>query len=294
MPGLKHHRATPTLLAAALLAALAAPAAWAQSFDLGQITGVSGAAGPVRLDEVLTIQPIALCNQLGNVCTDASLINRDFLVQTYAKVGVAVAVLPTRVLRNDDLMTSLDARTEAIAKATLIALHTAGVNADATSTNIKTLNVYFADDLQSNDGTTLFGFAALSGNGAVINSTAVGAYNRTDTVAHELGHNLGANHKTLSAGGADNLMTDGDTRSTPASVLTAAQKAQFLSSEYTLQAPHIAMTHQRKGTSSELTFTFLSGPEDLHLQRLVLDPPNLSQSVPDFSTRVWTTANALP
>lgn len=79
-----------------------------------------------------------------------------------------------------------------------------------------TINMFFVEDI--NGSGSYFGEAFVSGDGIAIGSAALLAANRIDTIAHEIGHNLGLKHTTLGAGGPENLMTDGGARAVPGSV----------------------------------------------------------------------------
>lgn len=78
------------------------------------------------------------------------------------------------------------------------------------------LNMYFVNDLLPGGGGTTYGLAWLNANGLAINHQVL-VDNRMDTVAHEIGHNLGLDHY----GGADlgkHLMTAGSDRIVPTTI----------------------------------------------------------------------------
>ena len=80
------------------------------------------------------------------------------------------------------------------------------------------VTMYLVNDLVS--GGTLFGEAWIDAGGLVINMSAVTAFNggigRLDTIAHEIGHNLGITHADASSN--DELMLAGATRNIPNSI----------------------------------------------------------------------------
>ncbi len=73
--------------------------------------------------------------------------------------------------------------------------------------------MWFVNSIFPSPSSTTFGLANLNGNGIAIASAAINQ-NRIDTVAHEIGHNLGLDH----GGGKLNLMEAGSNRTTPGSV----------------------------------------------------------------------------
>lgn len=115
------------------------------------------------------------------------------------------------------------------------------------------IDLWFVNDLTDCGGPvsgTLYGCGTSGGwfalTAAVFSYSAVG---RLDTLAHELGHVLGLGHSDFGAGGADNLMTAGSTRTIPQvlsdinpdgaqlSKLTAEQIAKARDSSFATPVP---------------------------------------------------------
>lgn len=148
--------------------------------------------------------------------------------EIYEQAGVASIFLPTQSINDSSLLT-----VNGITDVNLLG--------NGQSSNANTLNVWFVDSLNSAPNTTLFGQAYINGNGAVINSDAVTATGRSDTVAHEIGHNLGLGHSNFGAGDADNVLTTGSNRDAPADQLTQAQIDQIRASRFTNDAPEVTV-----------------------------------------------------
>jgi hypothetical protein len=101
-------------------------------------------------------------------------------------------------------------------------------------------------------GAGIFGCGYVDANGLAVADNVFsfnGGIGRLDTIAHELGHNLGLGHTDFGAGGALNLMTSGGTRTIPSSIndvfpdgadtdqLTAAQITEALNSNFLVSVP---------------------------------------------------------
>ena len=190
---------------------------------------------------LITIQPIRVTNTAGTIGPTVRLYEPE-TQKIFAQAGHQVAFLSIRTFM-DDMFVSLDPND-------FVDLTTgAGHQQNADSSVI---NMFFVNGIVAPPGQVIFGVGFLGGNGVAINATAVNAFNggvgRLDTVAHEIGHNLNLDHDDFGAGGADNLMTAGASRSVPSSLaditpdgsslslLTAAQQTQIAASQFLTDA----------------------------------------------------------
>ena len=172
--------------------------------------------------QVIAIQPIQVCDDAGGNCApvnlDPAVLNKIF---GQADLGIALVNDVKQLARSNFQVVDVVAANQSQldeARQLLRGTHLAALGLSA---NSPVLNVFFVNDLRETDlngeltavGSSAVGFAFINSNGIIIDQAA-----RIDTLAHEIGHNAGLDHGTLGAGGADNLMTDGSVRSSPATV----------------------------------------------------------------------------
>jgi hypothetical protein len=154
----------------------------------------------------LTIQPIQVCNDAGTSCANTALeLFEDVGNKIWAQAEIILSFLSFNVF---DSTAFLDADFGDL----LDPGH--GQNADP-----NVINMWFVNTITDCGGVSgAFGCGLVGGSGVAI-ADSVFSFNsgigRLDTIAHELGHNLGLGHDDFGAGGALNLMTGGGTRTIP-------------------------------------------------------------------------------
>lgn len=160
------------------------------------------------ITKIVTIQPIDVCTSDGSACaplgTAAAPLSglsayESFADAIFAQAGIGFAFAPVKYYDNSAyLRPQADSTGSAVFDTAHQLVRTPGHDQ---SPNPKTLNVYFVDNIVATtngvpNGAGVYGYGLIGGNGSVI-ATAPDAHGRVaalDTVAHELGHNLGLSH----------------------------------------------------------------------------------------------------
>lgn len=172
----------------------------------------------------LYIQPIQVCEDDGSGCAGVNLF-ADITAKILEQASLKVSFLSTNRLNTSRFLSINDSRDRSSIDYEFYELTRTGpagaFGRHPNSTqNSGPINVWFVDTIEANNGLTQFGLAWVDANGVIVSKAALefGQGGRTDTLAHEIGHNLGLRHATLGAGEANNLLTDGDRRNIPGSV----------------------------------------------------------------------------
>ncbi len=164
----------------------------------------------------VTIQPINVCDNAGLNCGNPA--EELFFAETrkiWAQANLDVNFLSFNTFNNSSFLSLTTGGSD------LNALRNAANNGK--NANNQVINMWFVNDINSG---TVFGEAFIGANGIMIANEVFSA-NRIDTIAHELGHNLGLFH--ASAGGdSSNLMDDGASRTSPTSIADIAPDGSML------------------------------------------------------------------
>jgi hypothetical protein len=171
----------------------------------------------------LSIQPIQVCNDRGENCAGVNIF-ADITAKILEQAKLKVSFLPTNRINASRFLSINDNKNRSSADYEFYELtRTGGRGAfgrhpDSTQRG-GPINVWFVDSIESVNGFTQYGLAWVDANGVIISSEVAdfGPNGRTDTVAHEISHNLGLRHST-SDGSSNNLLTDGDRRNIPSTV----------------------------------------------------------------------------
>jgi hypothetical protein len=176
----------------------------------------NGSPPPTRF---LSVQPIQVCDDLGLICAELALFE-ETTRKLWAQANVVIDFLtPNRL--NDSRFLTIDDQQEFSELSFAGGAGAFGRHPLSTRTT-GPLNLWFVDRIFAyDDDTETLGLGWIDLNGVVVSDNLLGFNNgldRIDTVAHEIGHNLGLTHGNFGAGGANNLMTDGLSRRSPLSI----------------------------------------------------------------------------
>ena len=184
------------------------------------LTLISLAANPalaIGIDRTITIQPIDVCDNSGNGCAnagDATLNALEAATQAiWAQAGIGITFLKTETYDNSAYQSvTADLTTASPSDPARSLMRDPG---HGQSSDPQVLNLYFVNQLTDahDPGALLRGFSFTNGNGMILGPAPV-----LDTMAHEIGHNLGLDHTTFGAGASTDLMTAGDTRLYPTDI----------------------------------------------------------------------------
>jgi hypothetical protein len=162
----------------------------------------------VPVTTILTVQPIVVCQGSGTVsstpgtgCAPSSGLGayETYTNAIYDQAGIGVSFAPPEYLDNSAYLNPQVGTTSAALFDT--AHNLVDLPGNGQSTHPDTLNMYLVDNLISTtngkpNGAGIYGYGLIGGNGAIIATApnSLGRQAALDTMAHELGHNLGLTH----------------------------------------------------------------------------------------------------
>jgi len=178
------------------------------------IFGVGGTErAAAALNSWVTVQPIDVCADDGSNCAQppqSLSIDEMAASKIFAQAGVGLIFLPEHTYDDSSyLTTTVDSSGNPIDQAHQLLR----LSNPAASPNPTTLNAYFVDNLTQTSGSPIFGYGLVGSNGAIISQGG-----GIDTLAHELGHNLGLIHVDGTAQDDPNNLMRSVGRNVPASL----------------------------------------------------------------------------
>lgn len=209
---------------------------------------------PARAANYVTVQPIRVCQDDGEDCAHVGFFE-EAVNKIWSQADIQVHFLPERQLNKTEFL-HVNAASPG-PEEDFVVFGNAPNHAQHENPNV--INMWFVDELLSFGNINRNGvacgplFAVCGDLSGVIISGDIFTFNdgngRRDTIPHEIGHVLGLAHRSLGAGGPENLMTAREDRQAPLSLdniwpdgeglsqLTAEQISAVMSSSFVLPAP---------------------------------------------------------